>query len=101
MGESCGVCGFTSLASYFWESQTPFDFMNQMPLKITASPPLLILSGYIKNKTIPYWGYINRKGPSKNKRTAEDRHMDCIDPTQDGIYIQSDLHSCHCLSATQ
>lgn len=47
MGESCGVCGFTSLASYFWEAQTPFDFMNQMPLKITAlSSPLFLLSSF-------------------------------------------------------
>lgn len=47
MGESCGVCGFTSLASYFWEAQTPFDFMSQMPLKITAlSSPLFLLSSF-------------------------------------------------------
>lgn len=69
MGESCGVCGFTSLASYFWESQTPFDFMNQMPLKITAlSSPLFLLSS-------PHSQWLNKEQNNTIFRLYRERRL--------------------------
>lgn len=49
-------------AIYFWESQTPFHFMNQMLLKVTALLSPLFPSPHSqwlnKEQTMPYLGYL-------------------------------------------